>query len=163
MNRIKAFFSPEEFTGKHMAAVMVLFFGTIITVNFFMAFQANNSWTGLVVKNSYVASQKFPEVTAEKEAQIALGWQAGITYENGTFEISLTDKAGNPVTNVQAIAALGRPAHENDDHTVTLSETAKGKFVGSTNLAPGIWQADITASGATGTVWTRSVRFTVKG
>lgn len=163
MDRIKTIFSPEEFTGKHMIAVMALFFGTIITVNLFMAYQANHSWTGLVVKNSYVASQKFQQVTAEKEAQIALGWQAGIAYDSGTFEVELTDKAGNPVTNVQAVVELGRPAHENDDHTVTLLETAKGRFAGATDLAPGLWQADITASGPTGTVWTRSIRFTVKG
>ena len=53
MKLLKNFFAPEEFTGWHMVGVMCLFFGTIISVNLYLAYQANHSWTGLVVKNSY--------------------------------------------------------------------------------------------------------------
>ncbi len=38
---------------------MVAFFGVIIAVNVTMATIAIASWTGLVVQNSYVASQEF--------------------------------------------------------------------------------------------------------
>ena len=51
-----------EFTGRHMAIIMVAFFGVIIAVNLTMATLASRSWTGLVVKNSYVESQKFNSV-----------------------------------------------------------------------------------------------------
>ena len=47
------------FTGWHMLGVIGLFFGTIISVNFYMAYQAVHSWSGLVVENTYVASQQF--------------------------------------------------------------------------------------------------------
>ena len=50
---------PFTFTGWHMLAIMLAFFGTIITVNFTMAYLATSSWSGLVVKNTYVASQQF--------------------------------------------------------------------------------------------------------
>jgi nitrogen fixation protein FixH len=51
----------REFTGRHMLMIMLAFFGVIITVNVVMARFAMTSWTGLVVENSYVASQQFNE------------------------------------------------------------------------------------------------------
>ena len=61
------------FTGRHMLLVMVAFFGVTITVNLVLAFFATSSWTGLIVKNSYVASQEYNEKLAEARAQDALG------------------------------------------------------------------------------------------
>ena len=50
--------TPErEFTGWHMAITMIAFFGVIISVNLTMAILASSTWTGLIVKNGYVASQ----------------------------------------------------------------------------------------------------------
>jgi len=163
MHLLKDFFAPKEFTGWHMAAVMCLFFGTIISVNLVLAYQANMTWTGLVVKNSYVASQEFQENTEAKRQQLDLGWMAETRYDNGQFEVVLHDKAGKGISNVQTAVKLGRPAHENDDRTAILNETDTGHYVTSTDLASGIWQADITVAGPTGTVWTRSIRFVVKG
>jgi len=160
---LKDFVAPKEFTGWHMAAVMVLFFGTIISVNLVLAYQANMTWTGLVVKNSYVASQEFQENTDAKREQLTLGWKAETRYDNGQFEIMLHDRAGREISNVQTAVKLGRPAHENDDRSMVLKETAKGRYVSETELGSGIWQADITVAGPTGTVWTRSIRFVVKG
>ena len=57
MAMIRDFFRPTEFTGYHMLGVLVLYFGTIITVNLVMARFAITTWTGLVVENTYVASQ----------------------------------------------------------------------------------------------------------
>ena len=41
-----------RFTGYHMLAIMVAFFGVVIAVNLTMATFASRSWTGLVVENS---------------------------------------------------------------------------------------------------------------
>ena len=43
-----------EFTGAHMLAVMVAFFGTVIAVNLVLAVLARSSWTGLVVELSLI-------------------------------------------------------------------------------------------------------------
>ncbi len=48
-----------KFTGRKMLAIVVAFFAVIITVNLFMAYKAVGTFPGLVVKNSYVASQEF--------------------------------------------------------------------------------------------------------
>ena len=58
---VKSFVAPTEFTGWHMFTIICMFFGTIITVNMILAFNAGSTWTGLVVKNTYVASQIFNE------------------------------------------------------------------------------------------------------
>ncbi len=51
--------ASKEFTGRHMWLLAVSFFGVIISVNIVMAVSAARTWTGLVVENSYVASQEF--------------------------------------------------------------------------------------------------------
>ncbi len=67
---------PRRFTGWHMVAVMALFFGTIISINFVMAWSASRSWSGLVVENAYVASQQFNGKLAETRAFAASGIKA---------------------------------------------------------------------------------------
>ena len=52
---------PRQVTGRHVLLWMVLFFGVVVSANLTMAFFATESWTGLVVKNSYDASQLFNE------------------------------------------------------------------------------------------------------
>ncbi|MEL6436094.1 MAG: FixH family protein [Pseudomonadota bacterium] len=155
--------SPRKFTGYHMIAVMVLFFGTIITVNMIMAYNATQSWTGLVVKNSYVASQQFNEVTAEKEAQLALGWKAIPTYERGELQIALTDKDKEALTNAIIVAKVGRPAFESEDHMLQMAELENGTYGAATDLGPGVWDADVKVTGAKGEIWTRKLRFRVGG
>src|SRR5690606_31679205 len=59
------------FTGWHMFGAMVLFFGVIISVNLYMAWQATHTWSGLVVKNTYIASQEFNGKVAEAKALAA--------------------------------------------------------------------------------------------
>ena len=55
----EAMSANRELKGKHVLTGFLLFFGVIIAVNFTMARLASTTWTRLVVKNSYVASQKF--------------------------------------------------------------------------------------------------------
>ncbi|NJR13875.1 MAG: hypothetical protein HC779_06455, partial [Phyllobacteriaceae bacterium] len=62
--------------GYHMLAIFVAFFGVIVAVNLTMARFAVTHWTGLVVKNSYVASQNYNGWLRQAAASKALGWQA---------------------------------------------------------------------------------------
>ena len=55
----------HPFTGRHMLAVVFAFFAAIIAVNLVMAFLATGTFPGLVVKNSYVASQGYNQRLAE--------------------------------------------------------------------------------------------------
>ena len=65
----------REFTGKHMAAILVGGFAIVISVNMFMAYKATHDFGGVVVENSYVASQKYNEWLNQAEREKALGWE----------------------------------------------------------------------------------------
>ncbi|TDQ61715.1 nitrogen fixation protein FixH [Maritalea mobilis] len=134
---------PKEFTGKHMLMVIGLFFGTIITVNLIMAYFATTSWTGLVVKNSYVASQHYNEKLVANRAQDALGWTPTLAVEQGTLRYRLLDAKGAPVVAEQAEAKLMRPSHEREDHMVTLLPDANGDFVVDHELGFGAWDIEL--------------------
>lgn len=137
---------PRQFTGWHMLAIMVAFFGVIIAVNLLMATFANTSWTGLVVQNTYVASQQFNERVAEQRAQAALGWKGKLTIVNGEIHYSLTDAAGAPVAIDSVTASFRRPAYEAEDWQVSLQREADGPFSIATPLRDGIWIVSTEAS-----------------
>src|SRR5690606_30821934 len=108
------------FTGWHMAGVMVLFFGTIITVNLIMAWNASNSWSGLVVPNTYVASQQFNGKVAEARALAASGIEGELTVEEGRVAYRVTDAGGVPLAADDVSAVFKRPVDERKDFTVAL-------------------------------------------
>ncbi|MEM6585333.1 MAG: FixH family protein, partial [Pseudomonadota bacterium] len=60
-----------KFTGKHMLITMVVGFGIVAAVNFYMASRAVGGFHGIVVDNSYVASQKFNDWMDEAESMAA--------------------------------------------------------------------------------------------
>ena len=57
----------RPFTGRHMAMILVAFFGVVIVVNLIMARYASSTFGGIVVENSYVASQEFNKWLDEAE------------------------------------------------------------------------------------------------
>jgi nitrogen fixation protein FixH len=49
----------RTFTGWHMALILIGFFAVVVGVNLLMARFASSTFGGVVVENSYVASQQF--------------------------------------------------------------------------------------------------------
>lgn len=137
-----------EFTGWHMLVIMLAFFGVIIAVNVTMAVLAGRSWTGLVVKNSYVASQRFNEDLAEARRQAARGWTSQLDYRDAHFAFALKDRRGQPVVLDDLMVAVGRPASEAQDQTVALRHVGGGRYRGDVVLEPGIWMLRITGGAA---------------
>lgn len=158
---LNAIFRPQKFTGWHMAIVMGLFFGTIITVNMTLAYYANSSWTGLVVKNSYVASQKFNSETARLEKQQAMGWKISADYNNGIVTLGVNDRVGKALELSELTAKIGRPVTEVDDRYLPLTKLDDGSFQAETTLAKGVWQIDMVASDNQGNTLEKSIRITV--
>jgi len=137
--------SEKPFTGKHMLASMVCFFGVIVAVNLTLAALASGSWTGLVVKNSYVASQKFNAHLQAGREQAALGWHSNLTYEHGGLRFDIADKAGAAIAADAVTVAIGRPAMEADDRIVTLERRADGGYASDETLGAGQWELRATA------------------
>ena len=152
---------PREFTGRHMAMVMALFFGTIITVNLTMAYFASTTWSGLVVPNSYVASQTFDADTAQRRQEAARGWTARTSYADGRFRLALTSASGRPVSGATVSVTIGHPVNATLDRTLTLTP-AGGGYEGETDLTPGRWEARLAVEAGGQGAWHRNVRFSVR-
>lgn len=153
-------------TGRQVLIAMVLFFAVIIAANMAMLTAALQSWGGLVVKNSYVASQRFTKDVSAAQAQPIQRWSLTLTQqaaEAGAAPtpamLKLADADGAPLTGLAVRLAVGRPTHERDDRVLTLTEIAPGLYQASEALAPGAWRAEVIVAAAEGRDQRRTVRF----
>lgn len=149
-----------RFTGWHMAACMAAFFGVIIAVNLFMAFTASSSWTGLVVKNSYVASQQFNRDLEAAKIQKAAGWKSQLSYRDGLLSVRVEDRDGTPLLLSNATLAFGRPAYEQQDNKIILQSTGAGVHSSDLKLKSGEWFLKVTGD-VDGKPYRRDARLTV--
>ncbi|MBL8597317.1 MAG: FixH family protein [Devosia sp.] len=136
----------KGFTGVHMLMMAVGFFGVIIAVNITMATLAMKSWTGLVVTNSYVASQEFEEKRLAHEAQRAAGWEAVLTYRPGAARLVILDGARAPIDLGDVSILLNRPVGGHDDKALAFERKADGAYEAAVELPAGLWEATVTAA-----------------
>jgi nitrogen fixation protein FixH len=137
----------RTFTGWHMAAITISFFAVIIAVNLTLAVFASTSWTGLVVANSYVASQSFNRDAEIARQQQALGWKMNLTVDRSLAKITILDRAGLPMAGLNLRAVLQRPTDEAGDQILKLREAGVGVYMADATIGSGVWVADITAEG----------------
>ena len=144
MSTHKSVLAPRELTGKHVLLIMFTFFGIIIAVNMMMATLASKSWTGLVVKNSYVASQKFNIELKEAKEQAASGIHSELRYNNQVLVFLLKDADGETLAAENLTAEIGRPAFEQADQELSFLRNAEDSYKLIIQLEPGIWMIKIT-------------------
>ena len=140
----------KTFTGRHMLATMIAFFGVIIAVNFTMAFLASSSWTGLIVKNGYVASMDFNDKLAAAREQKSRGWQARPAYLDGVLSLHLVDQTGSPVVLENLQATYGRPVSSAQDRIAALNYAGNGLYRVEQRLESGLWQLAFDGISASG-------------
>ena len=97
----------RRFTGGHMLALMLAFFGTVVAVNFVMATLAVRTFGGTVVDNSYVASQRYNHWLDQARAQRALGWTADLSLDPDRHVAAAIVARGRPLDEI--LARLGQP------------------------------------------------------
>ncbi|CAN5333641.1 FixH family protein [soil metagenome] len=134
----------HPFTGKHMLAVTLAFFGVIIAVNVILAVAATGTFPGLVVENSYVASQNYNELLASGRAQADAGWRMEIAAPDGKLEVSLVGRAGTISSGLAVTALAGRPSSTQSDRTFELAEKDR-MYRAAGSLPPGQWDVDVEA------------------
>jgi nitrogen fixation protein FixH len=151
--------AQREFTGKHALMVFVGAFTLIFGVNFFMAYQAINTFPGLEVKNGYIASQQF---NRKRAAQEALGWTVDADAVDGQVVLAITDSDGNPVQAASLVATVGRPTQMKDDvrPQFIFDGTA---YVAPLELAGGKWNVRMIARARDGTEFTQRLILHIKG
>jgi nitrogen fixation protein FixH len=126
-----------------------------------MATVAGTSWTGFVVRNSYVASQEFNGRVAAARAQADLGWTATLVVEHGEARLTIVDREGRAVPIRAASLALRSPASDRKDSTVQL-EWIGEEFRGLVDIADGQWVVEIQAGMADGGVWRDTRRMLIR-
>lgn len=151
------------FTGWHMAGVMVLFFGTIISVNVFMAYNAITSWSGLVVPNTYVASQQFNGKVAQARALAATGvnGRLAVTADGVRYEVLGAD--GQPVETDRLVLNFKRPVGEHQDFSIEMEAEGQGVFTASRQILPGHWIVEAIAERGGGRILHHAERVSVHG
>lgn len=152
----------REFTGRHMLMIMLAFFGVIIAVNFVMARFAVTSWTGLVVENSYVASQQFNEKMIAVRAQNDLGWVPKLDIAAGKITFTLADRVGNPVKMTGGKATFQHPSFEAADWSAVLVSSGDGQLSASSAVSPGIWVVNVEVDGGLAVPYRHSERVLIK-
>lgn len=129
----------RTFTGRHMTAIFVVFFGVVIAVNFYMARLAIDTFGGTVVENSYVASQRFNGWLAAARAQRALGWKADVAVDTQRrTEIDLST-GGVAISGASVGGVAHHPLGRAPDVMLHFSATAPGRFRSIEPLPAGRW------------------------
>lgn len=133
--------AEKPLTGRHVFAIFLIAFGTIVCVNIFMAYSAVKTFPGVEVENSYIASQTFDQ---RKFDQIDLGWVTHASYENGQLEFSIRDRDGNALRAGAVDAVIGRPTTDRNDERVDFV-IQQDVYAASIPLDAGMWMLKINA------------------
>lgn len=134
------------FTGRMALAVIGGGFAVVIAVNLTLATLASRSHPGLVVQNSYVASQKFNGWLAEGRAQKAMGWKVAASADAATLSLSAENALGAPLSGLTAVATLEHPLGAQPSRDLPLAEVAPGRYAAPHGLAAGQWRAEVRLS-----------------
>ncbi|WP_417310496.1 FixH family protein [Devosia sp.] len=153
----------REFTGRHMLVLVLGFFGVIIAVNATMAVLSSTSWTGLVVPNTYVASQEFEDKRIAHERQQAAGWVGTLNYDGARIELRLVDGTGRAVPLDDVTLQINRPVGGHDDQMLELVPTSSGSHAAPLTLETGLWEALARAPETELGPYELHTRFTVTG
>ncbi len=136
-----------RFTGRHMTAILVAFFGVVIAVNLVMARLAGATFGGIVVENSYVASQHFNRWLDEAAREDALGLHANASrLADGRVAVTIRGAAA-------ALAGEARhPLGRLPDRDLAFAPAGEGRFVSREALPAGRWRLRLVVTSA-GRTW----------
>ena len=135
----------HKFTGRHMAMVLTAGFGIVIAVNLVMASFAVGSFSGTVVDNSYVASQKFNGWLGQADQDRKLGWKVTAKrVVGGQIQITAT---GVPA-DAQVEAYLSRPLGEPATVNLTFAQESAGRWVSNEAVERARWDLRVVINAA---------------
>lgn len=146
MTDIKA---PARFSGRHMAAILIGFFAVVLAVNLLLARLAGSTFGGVVVENSYVASQNFNRWLDAAAAERSLGLNAQTSRRaDGRVAVVLAG-AGSGAS---LIAVARHPLGRLPDQRLQFTREQAGTFVSIQPLPAGRWQLRLEAQSG-GKAW----------
>ncbi len=149
-------------TGSHVLIVLSAFFSVIIVANLVLAVIADRSWTGLVVPDSYVESQRFNDRLAASRNQAQLGWQGSLFLDGRHLGFDLEHADGTPVPLASARVTLDRPIGTADDLGTIEMTVSGGRATLDGPLPAGAWNVRIDVTAVSGEVFRLAGRLSVR-
>jgi nitrogen fixation protein FixH len=117
-------------TGAHVLLTLLGFFAVIVVADATLIYKALTTFGGVDNVNAYRDGLAYNARIAADARQSDLGWQdrLEISGDPARLSYSLADKDGQPVAGQRVTAKVGRPATNRFDRTLTLAETAPGRY-----------------------------------
>lgn len=138
-----------EITGRHVLIALLVFFGVMFAANGVFVYFALSTFNGEETTDAYRKGLAYNE-RIEAEARLdQTRWQGklSVSPDTGLLALELRDAQGAPVTGLEVLAAVGRPATDRFDHRIPLAEKAPGSYGAPLrNPAPGAWLVAVSAS-----------------
>lgn len=129
----------RRFTGWHMTAILVGFFGLVIAVNVYMAHAAISTFGGVVVDNSYVASQEYNGWLAAARKQEQLGWSTRLSLADGRHVRVEATKAGSALAGLAGSGFASHPLGATTPIKLDFSRASDGSLTSVQALPHGRW------------------------
>lgn len=136
----------RSFTGRHMLLTLVAFFGIVMAVNFTMARIAIGGFSGTVVDNSYIASQRYNDWLEAASRQADMGWSARVALDADAHVVLVAD--GFDAASVEAVAE--NPLRRSGDVALVMERQADGSFRSTRPLPAGRWSVRSIVDGVDG-------------
>jgi nitrogen fixation protein FixH len=137
----------KKFTGYHAAAMIVSFFAVVVVVNLVMAQFALSTFSGTVVDNSYVASQKYNDWLEQARNQKANGWTVSPAHRKaGKASIAITTSDGAPLERATMTGIAEHPIGQSEPFEISFKQAASGEFQSVETLPAGRWKLKIIIS-----------------
>lgn len=134
-------------TGRMVLLILVAFFGVMLVVNFIFATYAVKTFSGLDADNPYDSGLAYNKEIDAARAQATLGWTVDMnrTPDAGATQITVTvkDKAGQPVSGLDASLNFYFPATRRLDRQVAAAPIAEGVYSGVAPLQSGHWDMEL--------------------
>lgn len=137
----------KKFTGYHAAAMIVAFFAVVVGVNLFMARSALSTFSGTIVDNSYVASQKYNDWLEQARKQQAHGWTISPALrQEDRASLTVSSADGTPLPGAKITALAEHPVGRTDPFEIDFFQSAAGDYRSVQPLPAGRWKLKIIIS-----------------
>lgn len=137
-------------TGKHVLAIMVGFFGIIITTSIIFTTLAVQSFRGEDVKQSYRQGLNYNATLSERAEQNALGWTASVNVTGQTeaqrLVVKVTDRDAATLYAMDFSGRLRHPADATLDRALSFTTLPNGTARADISGAMGLWTLEVDAT-----------------
>jgi nitrogen fixation protein FixH len=137
-------------TGKHVLAMLLVFFGTVFGVNFYMARAAITTFSGLEADKPYQDGLRYDDEINRAREQAKRGWKVDASVrardEGALVEVTQKDAAGLVTPGLTFTALFMHPADRRRDVKVALAKVDAGQYQAVAPIGAGRWDVMIEAT-----------------